>query len=83
MATKAQIAEFTAIAKRGYLNQEFIGLYTSAMHAAFCIGRHLAETGRTAPHDVWPGRGDLIHANGMLWRLNWTSIKHPTISRES
>lgn len=72
----------------GFEGQEFDharhGLFTSTHHAAFCLGQFLRDTGRTAPRGVRPGRGDLMHGNDCLWRLNWAvSVKHPTITRES
>ena len=79
--------ECDAAASDGYAGAEYNplrhGLLTSSVHAAFCLGRHLHETGRSAPRDVRPGRGDLMHANDMLWRLDWSSVKFPTITREA
>lgn len=82
MATKKDIAEYTAEAQRGFDDMEFVGLWTSAMHACWCIGNHLRDTGRPAPRDVRPGRGDLVHANDMLFRLDWRNVKYPNIYRE-
>lgn len=59
------------------------GMHTSTNHAAFCLGQHLQATGRTAPRAVRRGRGDLMHCNDMLFRLNWANVRHPTITRES
>lgn len=58
------------------------GMLTSSLHAAYCVGEFFRATGRTAPAEVRPGRGDLMHCNGMLFRLNWCHVRHPTISRE-
>lgn len=82
MSTKADIAAYTAQALAGYNGAEFVGLYTSSMHAAHCLGEHLQATGRTAPRDVRPSRGDTMHANDCLWRFDWRNVKHPNIYRE-
>lgn len=82
MATKAQIAEFTTQALDAYYGGKFDGLLTSDMHAAHCLGQHLRDTGRPEPRDVRPGRGDLFHANDMVWRFNWSHVRFPTITRE-
>jgi hypothetical protein len=79
---KADIAAYTAAAQAAYEGAEFRGLYTSPLHAAHCIGEHFQATGRTAPRDVRPSRGDLMHANDMLFRFDWRNVKHPTITRE-
>lgn len=82
MATKKEIADFTAQALAGYSGAEFSGLCTSPMHAAHCLGEHFKVTGRPAPRDVRPSRGDTMHASDMLFRLDWRHVKHPTITRE-
>lgn len=80
-------ADTLRAAQDGFKGQEFDqarhGMFTSSMHAAFCLGRHLRDTGRSAPRGVRPGRGDLMHANEIVWRLNWASVQHPTITRET
>jgi len=58
------------------------GLLTSPKHAAYCVGRWLRESGRAAPSEVRPSRGDLMHCNGMLVRLQWSDVRFPIISRE-
>ena len=67
----------------GFSGKPFSGLFTSTMHAAHCIGAHMRSTGRSMPRDVRPGRGDAMHCNDMLFRLNWrSSVEFPTITRE-
>lgn len=82
MTTKKDIAEYTAQALAGFNGAEFVGLYTSSMHAAHCLGEHFQATGRPAPRDVRPSLGDTMHASDMLFRLDWRNVKHPTITRE-
>lgn len=81
MASKAQIADYTAQALRGFAGEPFDGLYTSPMHAAHCVGQWLQETGRPTPTDCRPGRGDTFNVRDMLLRLDWRNVKHPTITR--
>ena len=82
MSTKKEIAKYTAQALAGFNGAEFSGLYTSSMHAAHCLGEHFQATGRPAPRDVRPSRGDTMHASDMLFRFDWRSVKHPAITRE-
>jgi hypothetical protein len=58
------------------------GLLTSTNHAAYCVGEWMRESGRTMPQEVRPSRGDTMHVNGMLVRLDWRNVKFPTITRE-
>lgn len=82
MTKKDDIAAYTETARAAYRGAEFSGLFTSTMHAAHCIGEHFQATGRPEPRDVRPSRGDTMHASDMLFRLDWRSVKHPTITRE-
>lgn len=59
------------------------GMLTSPAHAAYCLGEHLRQIGGAEPTGVRPGRGDLMHANGILWRLNWTHVRHPVVTIEA
>ena len=76
-------AAYMAAAKDGFEGKEFSGLYTSTRHACYCVGQWLQESGRSAPRDIRPSRGDLMRCNDMLLRIDWNhSYKYPTITRE-
>lgn len=79
--TKKDALEFLRSAQAGYNGEAFTGLFTSAMHAAWCCGRWASETGRTAPTECRPSRGDKMHYNGMLLELDWRNVKVPKIER--
>ena len=76
-----------AAARDGYAGAEFNheahGMITSELHAAFCTGQHMRDTGRTEPTECRPGRGDRVHCNGLLFKLDWRTVRHPTITREA
>lgn len=59
------------------------GMLTSARHACFVVGQHLRAVGFDRPFDCRPGRGDLVHCSGMLWRINWAHVRHPSVVRVS
>lgn len=87
MATTARDrADYLQAARDGFAGVPYDGarhgLLTSAMHACYVVGAWLQETGRCAPRDVRPSRGDTMRCNDMLLRLDWRNVKFPTITRE-
>ena len=84
---RSRIAAYQAAAADGFagvpFNHERNGTYTSPKHAAFVVGCWLRETGRTAPIDAHPSRGDLFKVNDMLLRIGWCHITSPVITREA
>lgn len=63
----------TTEAALGYANPHGPSPYlrTSCADDAWCIGRWLVQTYRTAPRDVRKSRGDTYHVNGMKVRISY------------
>jgi hypothetical protein len=74
MCSKADIAEYTAIAAAGYNSSEAKSPYlaTSSNDSAWLAGKWLRHTGWSAPHGkIAPGRGSKFHINGMVVQIDY------------
>jgi hypothetical protein len=49
------------------------GMQTSDCHAAFIVGQRIRFLAGSLPTGVRKGRGDTVHANGHLWRVNFAA----------
>ena len=77
----AKPVDLTPDAALGYDGVAVDFLYTSPVHSAWALGQHLRQTGRPKPADVHMGRGDSIWADGVRFRIDYSSVKFPRFER--